>query len=181
MGQHIFFSCFSFIGVFTVPRPSWSALSSLSKRAFCIPETLRVLLSCDYSLTRHGSIPGSYFCCNIFMVIMSGMSSLPELEGHFFMDIHVPFSVLAAMFMVNQKMSDSLCIEEGELTSQVDVLRVWHESCWFPPWLSSVSSLGLSFWRELSFVSIVSFSSNFNCWMIWYVYITYIQVYVYIP
>lgn len=140
MWQHIFFSCFSFIRVFTVPGPSWSVLSSLLKMAFCITETLSAPLSCDYSLTRHDSIPGSYFFCNIFMVIMNRICSLPELEGHFFMDIHVLFSVLAAMLMVNQKISNSLCIDEEESISQIDVLRVWHESYWFPPWLSSVSS-----------------------------------------
>lgn len=47
---HFLLSCFSFIGVFTVPGPSWSALSSLLKMTFCIPETLSAPLSCAYFL-----------------------------------------------------------------------------------------------------------------------------------
>ena len=114
--------------------------------------------------------PGFCSLYNICVLITDGMSSLLEREDSFFMGIHILFSALAAVFIVNQKISNGLCIEEGLPTLQIDILRDWNEIHCFPPWFSNVpsqvshfTSLDLSFWKELIFVSIVPFSSNFNC------------------
>lgn len=120
-------SCFSFICVFIGP----GHLGLLSQ-----PAKNGVLYHRDSQCTSVSVIspipgmtksPGSYSFCNIFMLIMSGMNSLLGLQGHLLMGIHIPISAFAAMFMVNQKISNGLCTEEGEPTSQIAVLRVWHE------------------------------------------------------
>lgn len=72
--------------------------------------------------------PGSCSVCNIPVLAMNGMSSLLELEDCLFTGTHVSTSALDALFIVNQKIPSGLCIEEGEPTSQIDILRVWYGS-----------------------------------------------------
>lgn len=67
--------------------------------AFFVTGTLKcTFVSVTLPIVGMMEYPGFYSLYNIIGLFVNGMSSLLELEDHFFMDIHVSISTIAAVF-----------------------------------------------------------------------------------